>query len=157
MLRITRSSLEALGQVLLKHPHVMLLTDDMYEHIWYAQSPFATMLEVCPKLYDRTLTMNGASKGLFDDRLAYRLRGRSGMVDQGNGRSAIAIDQQSLLDFATCRAGSALTGPQDFLKRTQCGFQGTARSGGRDAQRRPGAQLSDTRRRVSTSTPTQAA
>ena len=54
--------LEALGQVLIRHPHVMLLSDDMYEHIWYAQSPFATMLQVCPELYDRTLTMNGASK-----------------------------------------------------------------------------------------------
>jgi aspartate aminotransferase len=57
-----RARIEALGEVLLRHPHVMLLTDDMYEHIWYAQQPFATMLQVCPDLYDRTLTMNGASK-----------------------------------------------------------------------------------------------
>ena len=58
----TGMELQALGEVLQRNPHVMLLSDDMYEHIWYAQQPFATMLEVCPDLYDRTLTMNGASK-----------------------------------------------------------------------------------------------
>ena len=48
--------LAALGEVLRRHPHVLILTDDMYEHVWYADTPFATIAQVCPDLYDRTLT-----------------------------------------------------------------------------------------------------
>ena len=54
--------LRALGQVLLRHPHVMILTDDMYEHLVYDDVVFATIAEVVPDLYERTLTMNGVSK-----------------------------------------------------------------------------------------------
>ena len=54
--------LKALGEVLRRHPHVLIMTDDMYEHIWYANTPFATIAQVCPDLYDRTLTVNGVSK-----------------------------------------------------------------------------------------------
>src|SRR3546814_16447969 len=54
--------LAGLGEVLKKHSHVLVMTDDMYEHIWYADTPFATVAQVCPDLYDRTLTVNGCSK-----------------------------------------------------------------------------------------------
>lgn len=54
--------LRALGDVLLSHPKVMILTDDMYEHLVYDDVVFATIAEVTPELYDRTLTMNGVSK-----------------------------------------------------------------------------------------------
>lgn len=56
------TELKALGDVLLKHPHVTILTDDMYEHLMYDDCVFATIAEVIPELYDRTLTMNGVSK-----------------------------------------------------------------------------------------------
>src|SRR5512132_1715949 len=56
------ADLRALADVLLKHPHVHVLTDDMYEHLLYDGFQFATIAQVEPKLYDRTLTMNGVSK-----------------------------------------------------------------------------------------------
>jgi len=58
----TAGELKALGEVLERHPHVLILTDDMYEHIVYDDFKFATIAEVCPPLFDRTLTMNGVSK-----------------------------------------------------------------------------------------------
>ena len=58
----TARDLRAIADVLLKHPHVWILTDDMYEHLVYDDFKFATIAQVEPKLYDRTLTMNGVSK-----------------------------------------------------------------------------------------------
>lgn len=58
----TAADLKALAEVLLKHEHVWIMTDDMYEHIVYAPFEFATIAQVEPKLYDRTLTINGVSK-----------------------------------------------------------------------------------------------
>ncbi|OMH39723.1 pyridoxal phosphate-dependent aminotransferase [Motiliproteus sp. MSK22-1] len=58
----SRSELKALGEVLLAHPHVMVATDDMYEHILWADEPFCNILMACPELYDRTIVLNGVSK-----------------------------------------------------------------------------------------------
>ena len=58
----THAELKALTDVLLKHPHVWVLTDDMYEHLIYDDFKFATPAQVEPALYERTLTMNGVSK-----------------------------------------------------------------------------------------------
>jgi len=58
----TRDEVKAIADVLLRHPHVMILADDIYEHIIYDGFEFATLAAVEPKLFDRTLTMNGASK-----------------------------------------------------------------------------------------------
>jgi len=58
----TRADLAALGAVLLRHPRVLICTDDMYEKIWWAEEPFSTIAQVVPDLYDRTITVNGCSK-----------------------------------------------------------------------------------------------
>ena len=58
----SRAELRALADVLLKHPHVWVMTDDMYEHLLYDGFEFATIAQVEPKLYERTLTINGVSK-----------------------------------------------------------------------------------------------
>ena len=58
----TRAELAALGEVLLAHPRVLIGTDDMYEHIWWAPEPFSTIAQVVPALYERTITINGVSK-----------------------------------------------------------------------------------------------
>lgn len=58
----TRTELEALGDVLRKHPHVLIATDDMYEHILWGDQPFANIVMACPDLYDRTIVLNGVSK-----------------------------------------------------------------------------------------------
>jgi aspartate aminotransferase len=58
----TRRELEALGAVLRKHPRIVIATDDMYEHIYWAPEPFCSFATACPDLYDRTVTINGVSK-----------------------------------------------------------------------------------------------
>jgi len=58
----SRADLAALGAVLLRHPRVLVCTDDMYEKIWWASEPFSTIAQVVPGLYDRTITVNGCSK-----------------------------------------------------------------------------------------------
>lgn len=58
----TKAELAALGEILLKHPHVYIATDDMYEHIYWAEEPFANIVNACPELYDRTIVINGVSK-----------------------------------------------------------------------------------------------
>jgi aspartate aminotransferase len=58
----TRRELEGLGEVLRKHPRVIVATDDMYEHIYWGAEPFCSFLTACPDLYDRTVTINGVSK-----------------------------------------------------------------------------------------------
>jgi aspartate aminotransferase len=114
--------LKALGEVLQRHPHVMLLSDDMYEHIWYAPTPFATMLEVCPDLYDRTLTMNGASK-------AYSMTGwRIGYAGGPLWMIKAMADLQSQSTSNPCSISqwavtAGLNGPQDFLKERNIKFK----------------------------------
>ncbi len=57
-----RAELEALAKVLLRHPHVLIATDDMYEHILWTDEPFCNIVTVCPELYERTIVLNGVSK-----------------------------------------------------------------------------------------------
>jgi aspartate aminotransferase len=58
----TKAELNALAEVLKEFPHVMIATDDMYEHILWTDEPFTNILNVCPELYDRTFVLNGVSK-----------------------------------------------------------------------------------------------
>ena len=58
----TKRELQALGEVLLRHPRVLVCTDDMYEHIYWGYEPFCSLLTAVPGLYDRTVTVNGVSK-----------------------------------------------------------------------------------------------
>ena len=106
------SEVKALTDVLLRHPHVHIMTDDMYEHIAYGNFKFATPAQVEPELYDRTLTCNGVSK-------AYAMTGwRMGyavwpdqMVDQV---TRLCINDHSCVNAAAQYAGlAALTGPKD--------------------------------------------
>src|SRR3546814_3934293 len=54
--------LAGLGEVLKKHSHVLVMTDDRYEHNWYADTTFANVAQVCPDMEDRKMTVNGCSK-----------------------------------------------------------------------------------------------
>jgi aspartate aminotransferase len=58
----TKAELQAFGEVLAQHPRVLIATDDMYEHIYWGKEPFCSLLSACPQLYNRTITVNGASK-----------------------------------------------------------------------------------------------
>ena len=118
----SESELKALGEVLLKHPQVMVLTDDMYEHIWYADTPFTTIAQACPGLYDRTLTMNGASK-------AYAMTGwRIGYAGGPEWLIKAIRKLQSQSTSNPCSISqhavlAALTGPQGFLKERNAKFK----------------------------------
>ena len=58
----TKAELQALGAVLMKHPRIVIASDEMYEHIYWAPEPFASFVQANPELYDRTVTINGVSK-----------------------------------------------------------------------------------------------
>jgi len=58
----TSAEIRALGEVLMKHPNVVICTDEIYEHVYWAAEPFASFASVCPELYERTVTTNGVSK-----------------------------------------------------------------------------------------------
>ena len=116
------AELKALGEVLLRHPHVYVLTDDMYEHVWYAETPFATIAQVCPDLYDRTLTVNGCSK-------AYAMTGWR--IGYAGGpawliKAMSALQSQSTSNpcsISQAAAVAALNGPQDFLEERNVAFK----------------------------------
>ncbi|MGW8311579.1 MAG: pyridoxal phosphate-dependent aminotransferase [Thiogranum sp.] len=110
----TRVELEALAEVLLRHPHVLVATDDMYEHILWAKEPFSNIVMVCPALYPRCIVLNGVSK-------AYAMTGwRIGYA--GGPASLIKamkkIQSQSTSNPATpsqAAAVEALTGDQSCI------------------------------------------
>jgi aspartate aminotransferase len=118
----TRDEIAALGEVLRRNPHVWILSDDMYEHIIY-DIAFATIADVCPDLYDRTLTVNGASK-------AYSMTGwRIGFAGGPTQliKAIAKIQSQSTTNpcaIAQAAATAALNGPQDFLKARVETFRG---------------------------------
>lgn len=119
----TAGELRALADVLVRHPHVMVLTDDMYEHIVYDGFRFATIAQVAPELFDRTLTVNGASK-------AYAMTGwRIGFAGGPAWliKAMSKIQSQSTSNpcsIAQAAAAAALNGPQDFLAERNVAFQG---------------------------------
>jgi aspartate aminotransferase len=114
--------LRALADVLLRHPHVMILTDDMYEHLLYDGFEFATIAAVEPALYDRTLTMNGVSKAyaMTGWRIGYAagpawlIKGMAGIMSQSTSNPT-SISQYAAVE--------ALNGPQDFLAVRNQAFQ----------------------------------
>jgi aspartate aminotransferase len=114
--------LKALGDVLRRHPHVMLLTDDMYEHVWYADFAFATMVQVCPDLYDRTLTMNGCSKAYAMTGWRIGYAGGPAWLIKAIGK----LQSQSTSNpcsIAQAAATAALGGPQGFLDERNAAFE----------------------------------
>ena len=118
----TVDELRALGEVFARHPHVWIFADDMYEHIVYDDFRFATIAEVCPELYDRTLAVNGCSK-------AYAMTGwRIGFAAGATWliKAMAKLQSQSTSNpcsIAQAAAVAALEGPQDFLAERARAFQ----------------------------------
>ncbi|NQW01001.1 MAG: pyridoxal phosphate-dependent aminotransferase [Rhodospirillales bacterium] len=118
----TRQDLLALGEVLLRHPHVYVLSDDIYEHILFDGHEFATIAEVVPALKDRVLTVNGASKAysMTGWRLGFAggpeelIRNMSKLQNQNTGNPS-SISQAAAIE--------ALTGPQDLVPLRSAEFQ----------------------------------
>lgn len=118
----SHGELRALADVLMRHPHVWVLTDDMYEHIVFDDFAFATIVGVEPALYERTLTMNGASK-------AYSMTGwRIGYAAGPKPliKAIAAVQSHSTSNpcsISQAAAVAALNGPQEFLRDWVVQFQ----------------------------------
>ena len=117
------ADLRALADVLLRHPHVWILTDDMYEHLIFDDFKFATIAEVEPALYDRTLTMNGVSKAyaMTGWRIGYAAGPEALIKAMGKMISQTTSNPCSISQWA---ALEALNGTQDFIKPNAKLFQG---------------------------------
>jgi aspartate aminotransferase len=117
------AELKALTDVLLKHPHVWVLTDDMYEHLTYGDFKFVTPVEVEPKLYDRTLTMNGVSKAYA--MTGWRIGYAAGPLQLIKAMDMIQGQQTSgACSIAQWAAVEALNGTQDFIPENKKIFEG---------------------------------
>ena len=117
-----RDELKALTDVLLRHPHVWVMSDDMYEHLAYDGFEFCTPAQIEPRLYDRTLTVNGVSK-------AYCMTGwRIGFAGGPSGLIAAMrkIQSQSTScpsSVSQAAAVAALNGPHDFIAENNLAFK----------------------------------
>ena len=118
----SKAELRELADVLLRHPHVWILTDDMYEHLVYDDFEYWTIAQVEPGLYDRTLTMNGVSK-------AYAMTGWR--IGYAAGPEKLISAMRKVMSQSTSNACSisqwasveALNGPQDFLPTRRAVYQ----------------------------------
>jgi aspartate aminotransferase len=118
----SRAELKALTDVLVKYPHVWVMTDDMYEHLVYDDFTFTTPAQIEPRLYDRTLTVNGVSK-------TYCMTGWR--IGYGGGPEPLIQAMSTLQSQSTSNpcsiaqwaAVEALDGPQDFIPRNNKVFR----------------------------------
>jgi aspartate aminotransferase len=119
----TRAELKALTDVLMRYPHVWVMSDDMYEHLVFDDFEFCTPAEVEPGLYDRTLTCNGVSKAyaMTGWRIGYAGGPVSLIKAMGTIQSQSTSNPCSVSQWA---ALEALSGPQDFLADWRKVFQG---------------------------------
>ncbi|MBV9549505.1 MAG: pyridoxal phosphate-dependent aminotransferase [Alphaproteobacteria bacterium] len=119
----SETDLKALTDVLLKHPQVWVLTDDMYEHLVYGGFQFRTIAEIEPRLYERTLTMNGVSKAysMTGWRIGYCAGPEALIKAMAKLQSQSATNACSISQWA---AVEALNGPQDFIPKFQKLFEG---------------------------------
>ena len=112
----TMAELKALAEVLLKYPQIYIMTDDIYEHLVYDGIQYSTIAQVEPRLYERTLTINGVSK-------AYNMTGWR--IGYAGGPKELIAKMRDIQGHSTSNASSisqaavveALTGPQDFIAR----------------------------------------
>jgi len=110
----TKAELQALGAVLENYPDVLIATDDMYEHIYWADEPFTSFAEACPNLYDRTLTMNGISKAYA--MTGWRIGYCGGPVDVVKAMKKIQSQSTSNpVSVSQAAAVAALTGGNECI------------------------------------------
>ena len=116
------AELKKLTDVLVKYPHVWVLTDDMYEHLTYDDFVFATPAQVEPELYDRTLTMNGVSKAYC--MTGWRIGYCAGPLELIKAMTKIQSQSTSNpTSISQWAAVEALNGPQDFIAENNRAFK----------------------------------
>jgi aspartate aminotransferase len=118
----SRTELKALTDVLMRHPHVWVMTDDMYEHLVFDDFVFCTPAEIEPALMDRTLTVNGVSKAyaMTGWRIGYAAGPVALIKAMAKVQSQSTSNPCSVSQYA---AVEALNGPQDFIQQNKAVFQ----------------------------------
>src|SRR3954454_12723614 len=118
----TKAELKALTEVLVRHPHVWIMTDDMYEHLVYDDFVFTTPAQVEPSLYDRTLTVNGVSKAycMTGWRIGYAGGPAELIKAMATIQSQSTSNPSSISQWASVEA---LNGPQDFIPLNNQAFK----------------------------------
>ena len=116
-----KKDLEALAEVLRRHEHVFILTDDMYEHLVYGNFKFCTFAEAAPDLQERTLTLNGVSKAycMTGWRIGYATGPEPLIKAMSKLQSQSTSNPNSIAQWA---AVEALNGPMDFMKKNLKAF-----------------------------------
>jgi aspartate aminotransferase len=118
----TKAELRALADVLMKHKHVWVMTDDMYEHLVYDKFEFATIAEVEPQLYGRTLTVNGVSKAYC--MTGWRIGYAGGPVELIKAMATIQSQSTSNpSSISQAAAVEGLNGPQGFIAEHNVSFK----------------------------------
>jgi aspartate aminotransferase len=118
----SRQQLVELGEVLEAHPHIVIASDEIYEHIHWAEEPFCSFAEACPGLYDRTVTINGVSKGyaMTGWRIGYA-GGPTGVIS-----AMKTIQSQSTSNpcsISQVAAAAALNGDQDCVQQMRDAYR----------------------------------
>ena len=118
----SRAELKALTDVLVRHPHVWVMTDDMYEHLVYDDFVFSTPAQIEPSLYERTLTVNGVSKAycMTGWRIGYGAGPERLIKAMANLQSQSTSNPTSISQYASVEA---LNGPQDFIPKNNAVFK----------------------------------
>jgi aspartate aminotransferase len=118
----TRAEIKAVTDVLVKHPHVWLLTDDMYEHLVYDDFKFFSPVQVEPSLYERTLTLNGVSKAycMTGWRIGYAGAPEFLIKAMATLQSQSTTNPNAIAQWASVEA---LDGPQDFIAKNNAVFK----------------------------------
>ena len=118
----TRAELAALAEVLLRHPEVLIASDDMYEHILWANEPFSNIVMACPELYDRTIVMNGVSKAysMTGWRIGYAAGPEKLLQAMKKVQSQSTSNPTSISQIA---AEAALNGDQDCIQEMLKAFK----------------------------------
>jgi aspartate aminotransferase len=118
----TRAELAALGEVLLRHPQVLVASDDMYEHVNLDGKPFCNILMACPALHERSIVLNGVSKAysMTGWRIGYAAGPRPLIAAMENIQSQSTSNPTSISQIA---AQAALQGDQSFIKEMNRSFR----------------------------------
>jgi len=118
----TREEFAALGEVLARHPRVLVISDEIYEHIILGDKPFVPFVTACPQLRERTLLINGVSKAyaMTGYRLGYAAGPKGLIVAMNKTQSQTTTCPSSISQLA---AAAALDGPQDFVAKANREYQ----------------------------------
>jgi len=111
----SKNELAAIAKVVLKYPNILIVTDDIYEHIFWGSEKFVNIINVCPELYDRTIVVNGVSKAysMTGWRIGYAAGPEEIIKEMKKIQSQSTSNPNSIAQAASV---SALNGKQDFIK-----------------------------------------